>query len=104
MRDRGPARRDDGLAGLAAGRLWPLGGLFIRMAWHSAGTYQIGDDRAGAGTGQQRFAPPVGQREPRQSAWAAVADRAEIRPENLLGRPSDSRGQRRPRAPRGTPK
>ncbi len=55
-------RRDINEMMTASQEWWPAdyghyGPFFIRMAWHSAGTYRIGDGRGGAGTGTQRFAP-----------------------------------------------
>ena len=99
-RDQGPSCLDDGLAGLVAGRLWPL-----RAAVHSHGVAQRGHVPHRRRPRRRRSRPAAlraaqqlaGQREPRQGAPAAVADQAEIRPEDLLGRPDDSRRQRRPR-------
>ena len=66
---------------------WPAdwghyGGLMVRLAWHMAGSYRIGDGRGGGGKGQPAFFPDqflAGQFQPRQGSAPAVADQEEIR-------------------------
>ena len=99
-RDQGPARPDDELAALVAGRLRPL--------WrpvHPPGVARRGHLPHHRRPWRRRRRPAAlraaqllaGQRQPRQGAPPAVADQAEVRQENLLGRPDGPRRQRRAR-------
>ena len=100
-RDQGPARPDDGLAAVVAGRLRSL-----RRPVHPPGVARGGHLPHHRRPRRRRRRPAAlraaqlvaGQRQPRQGAPAAVADQAEVRQENLLGRPDGSRRQRRARS------
>ena len=99
-RDQGPAGPDDELAGVVAGRLRPL-----RRPVHPHGVAQRRHLPHRRRPRRRRRRPAAlraaqqlaGQRQPRQGAPAAVADQAEIRPQDLLGRPDGPRRQRRAR-------
>ena len=96
--DQGPPCPDDGFAGLVAGGLRPL-----RTFVHSHGMAQRRHVPHRRRSRRRRDRQPAlcapeqlaGQRQPRQGAPAALADQAEVRPEDFLGRPDDPRRQRR---------
>ena len=92
--DLGALKKDIDAVMTTSQEWWPAdyghyGPLFVRMAWHSAGTYRIADGRGGAGAGAQRFAPLNSWPDNvslEQGPPLALADQAEVRPEDFLGR------------------
>ena len=98
--DQGPPRPDDGQPGMVAGRLWPL-----RPVLHPHGLAQRRHLSRRRWPRRRRARPAAlraaqllaGQRQPRQGAPPALADQAEVRPQDFLGRPHDPHRQRRAR-------